>query len=214
MTNNSADLAYNIATVPAISQPGYCDAGAGVGTVVEGATCGGFSFIIPSTWKAGNYSMRATSSSQPDLMSYTDVILIFDNLPRTKKDAAFATVAISGAPTATTNFGGNNYPSLPAATAPTAPGAAAPSASATSSPASTGSGSASGASSASGSGSGSGSSSTRPASAASSNSSAAPAATSSRANAAAPGARSSSAGAAWLAALGSVGAALLAAVLL
>lgn len=33
--NPGGDLAYHIATVPGTSEPGYCDAGFGLGTVVK-----------------------------------------------------------------------------------------------------------------------------------------------------------------------------------
>ncbi|KDN47956.1 hypothetical protein K437DRAFT_267728 [Tilletiaria anomala UBC 951] len=125
MTNASSAVAYNVATVPGTSQKGYCDAGFGIGVDVEGTTCGRFEWIIPSTWAAGNYTLRAMSKDQPDIQSYTDVILIFNNLTRTNRDAAFSTVTISGAPTSTTTVG-SNFASTPQPTALLSPGGSLP----------------------------------------------------------------------------------------
>lgn len=53
MTNDNSEVAYQIANVSSPSQPGYCDAGNGVGTVVPGRECGRFEFIVPTEWTTG-----------------------------------------------------------------------------------------------------------------------------------------------------------------
>ncbi|PWZ02970.1 hypothetical protein BCV70DRAFT_9113 [Testicularia cyperi] len=120
MTNNNADVAYSVATAPAVSTT--CDAGAGFGQAgTNGATCGGFVFTVPSSWAAGNYTaLRATSIQNPDLQSYTDKIYITQN-STTPTDAKFSVVSgsVEGSATAT---GGS---SSAAASATTTTGAAA-----------------------------------------------------------------------------------------
>jgi hypothetical protein len=51
MSDAGSTLAHHIATVPGTSQNGYCDSGYGIGVVVDGKTCGRFSFIVPSGWE-------------------------------------------------------------------------------------------------------------------------------------------------------------------
>lgn len=53
MTNNNSEVAYQIANVSSPSQPGYCDAGNGVGVVVPGKECGRFELVVPSEWTTG-----------------------------------------------------------------------------------------------------------------------------------------------------------------
>lgn len=53
MINDNNDVAYQIANVSSPSQPGFCDAGKGLGVVVAGKPCGRFSFIVPTEWTTG-----------------------------------------------------------------------------------------------------------------------------------------------------------------
>lgn len=55
LMSSTGGASYNIAaSYPAISQAGYCDSGAGVGTVIPGKTCGRIEFVVPSDWAVGN----------------------------------------------------------------------------------------------------------------------------------------------------------------
>lgn len=74
MTNASSVLAYNIGTVPGVTS--NCDAGQGAGVAVSGVTCGSASWIVASEWIGGNFTLRASSQNQPNVESYTDVILV------------------------------------------------------------------------------------------------------------------------------------------
>ncbi|CAO1635244.1 unnamed protein product [Sympodiomycopsis kandeliae] len=124
MTNDNNDVAYPIANVSSPSQPGYCDAGEGVGVVVKGKQCGQFAFIVPTEWTPGrNYSVRALLQGNPSIESYTDVVQIKAAEGNPEPNIPLSTVAISGAPTSTdgSNNGGSGYTG--STTAPTSPGA-------------------------------------------------------------------------------------------
>lgn len=53
MVNENTEVAYQIANISSPSQPGYCDAGNGLGVVVAGKSCGRFAFTVPSEWSPG-----------------------------------------------------------------------------------------------------------------------------------------------------------------
>lgn len=130
MKNNNSDVAYEVATAPAVSQT--CDAGAGYGQPgPNGATCGGFVFSVPSSWAAGNYSaLRASSIQNADLQSYTDKIYITQN-STTRTDAPLSIVSGSVEATGTASAVASSRASA-SATSRASSGSAAP----TSSPAS------------------------------------------------------------------------------
>ena len=55
LASHTNGTSYNISSsVPGVSPTGACDAGAGVGVAVSGATCGGFMLTIPPEWQIGN----------------------------------------------------------------------------------------------------------------------------------------------------------------
>lgn len=55
LESNIGGPTYVIApSVPAISQEGYCDSGAGVGVVQPGHECGMVQFVVPDGWERMN----------------------------------------------------------------------------------------------------------------------------------------------------------------
>lgn len=61
MTDNNNAVAYEIANVSSPSQPGYCDAGEGVGVVIPDKPCGRFAFTVPSEWTTGTKNCEYTA---------------------------------------------------------------------------------------------------------------------------------------------------------
>ncbi|GAA5874854.1 hypothetical protein JCM1840_003902 [Sporobolomyces johnsonii] len=78
LASNIGGPTYTIAaSVPAISQEGYCDAGFGLGVVAPGNECGRVEFVVPDGWKQmNNYTIVVTSLSDSSLAGYTDMITI------------------------------------------------------------------------------------------------------------------------------------------
>lgn len=59
MTDDNNSVAYQIANVSSPSQPGYCDAGSGLGVVVAGKPCGRYEFVVPTEWTVGRNCKHA-----------------------------------------------------------------------------------------------------------------------------------------------------------
>ncbi|PWN18214.1 hypothetical protein BCV69DRAFT_285194 [Microstroma glucosiphilum] len=135
-SDTNQTLAFEIGSAASPSQPGYCDAGDGLGVVVQGTQCGRFEFIVPSEWKTNyNYSVRAYLEGDESVESYTDFIQI----QAASGDFALSTVAISGVPTSTDKSGsGSSFTGT--YTAPTVVGEAVSSSASSSSGSSTSSG--------------------------------------------------------------------------
>ncbi|GAA5928111.1 hypothetical protein JCM1841_006136 [Sporobolomyces salmonicolor] len=78
LASNIGGPTYTIAaSVPAISQEGYCDAGFGLGVVAPGNECGRVEFVVPDGWKQmNNYTIVVSSLSDASLAGYTDMITI------------------------------------------------------------------------------------------------------------------------------------------
>ncbi|CAO1626476.1 unnamed protein product [Parajaminaea phylloscopi] len=135
MINDNNNVAYQIANVSSPSQPGYCDAGNGLGVVVAGKECGRFSFVVPTEWTTGrNYTVRAQLIGNESIESYTDVVQLHAADGNPEPSFALSTAVVSGAPTETQGkVQGSQTASV---TAPISPGAPAPSSSSPSSPSS------------------------------------------------------------------------------
>lgn len=55
LESNIGGPTYTIASnIPAISQEGYCDSGAGTGVVQPGNECGQVQFVVPDGWQQMN----------------------------------------------------------------------------------------------------------------------------------------------------------------
>lgn len=65
-SDTNQTLAFEIGSTPSPSQPGYCDAGDGLGVVVQGSNCGRFEFIVPSEWKT-NFNCEYSGSEQEEI---------------------------------------------------------------------------------------------------------------------------------------------------
>ncbi|POY72913.1 hypothetical protein BMF94_4074 [Rhodotorula taiwanensis] len=78
LESNIGGPTYTIASnIPAISQEGYCDSGAGTGVVQPGNECGQVQFVVPDGWQQmNNYTIVVQSSDNPNLAGYTDMITI------------------------------------------------------------------------------------------------------------------------------------------
>ncbi|GAA5989811.1 hypothetical protein JCM10908_002330 [Rhodotorula pacifica] len=78
LQSNIGGPTYMIApTIPAISQEGYCDSGAGVGVLQPGHECGRVEFIIPEGWeRMDNYTIVVMSLEDSNTVGYTDSITI------------------------------------------------------------------------------------------------------------------------------------------
>ncbi|KWU44301.1 hypothetical protein RHOSPDRAFT_34091 [Rhodotorula sp. JG-1b] len=78
LESNIGGPTYVIApSVPAISQEGYCDSGAGVGVVQPGHECGMVQFVVPEGWeRMNNYTIVVMSLDNSNTIGYTDMITI------------------------------------------------------------------------------------------------------------------------------------------
>ncbi|GAA5870564.1 hypothetical protein JCM3774_003709 [Rhodotorula dairenensis] len=126
LQSNIGGPTYMIApSIPAISQEGYCDSGAGVGVVQPGHECGMVQFVVPEAWeRMDNYTIVVMSLADSNTIGYTDSITIANaNSSSSAREIPTGTVAsvlTIPAPTST-DLGASTpyYGSLPKPTAVT-----------------------------------------------------------------------------------------------
>ncbi|UZJ52537.1 hypothetical protein CBS101457_001857 [Exobasidium rhododendri] len=113
MTNESSVVAFKIATVPGVTTD--CDK-------ESQTSCGQFSWIVPSEWVGGNYTLRASSEDDSSVESYTDVILVEAKAGSTSSVAFSAldpTATSSGASSSATSSSASSASSTSARTTAT-----------------------------------------------------------------------------------------------